>query len=132
MFCRRCKSLMPPNSKRCISCGATLSANDISNQTSLDGIGPKKKAIEIITEENKDAPYLPYAPRGCQLDIISDIRNALDEKRHIIIESGTGTGKTIVSLAAGLEHAKKTGKKIVYLTRTISQSDQVIDRKSVV
>ena len=60
------------------------------------------------------------------MDIISDIRIALDEGRHIIIESGTGTGKTIVSLAAGLEHAKKTGKKIVYLTRTISQSDQVM------
>ncbi len=50
----------------------------------------------------------------------------MDEGRHIIIESGTGTGKTIVSLSAGLEHAKKTGKKIIYLTRTISQSDQVM------
>ncbi len=117
---------MPPNSKRCMACGATLNPNDISNQSSLDGLGPKRKPVELVAEENKDAPYLPYKPRGCQLDIISDIRMALDEGRHIIIESGTGTGKTIVSLAAGLEHAKKTGKKIVYLTRTISQSDQVM------
>jgi len=126
MFCRKCKSLMPPNSKRCIACGAYLNPDDISNQSSLDGLGPKKKPVELVAEENKDAPYLPYKPRGCQMDIISDIRNALAEGRHIIIESGTGTGKTIVSLAAGLEHAKKTGKKIVYLTRTISQSDQVM------
>ena len=117
---------MPPGSKRCISCGATINPDWISNQSSLDGIGPKKTPVQIVKEENKDAPYLPYAPRGCQLDIISDIRNALDEGRHIIIESGTGTGKTIVSLSAGLEHAKKTGKKIIYLTRTISQSDQVM------
>lgn len=122
----RCKSLMPPGSKRCISCGADINPEWISNQSSLDGIGPKKKTVEYVAEENKDAPYLPYAPRGCQMDIISDIRNALNEGRHIIIESGTGTGKTIVSLAAGLEHAKMTGKKIVYLTRTISQSDQVM------
>ena len=126
MFCRRCKSLMPPNSRRCISCGATLGPEDISKQSSLDGIGPKKKAVETIEAENPDAPFLPYKPRGCQMDIITDIRNALDEGRHIIVESGTGTGKTIVSLAAGLEHARKTGKKIVYLTRTISQSDQVM------
>ncbi len=126
MFCMRCKSLMPPGSKRCISCGADINPEWISNQSSLDGIGPKKKTVEYVAEENKDAPYLPYAPRGCQMDIISDIRNALNEGRHIIIESGTGTGKTIVSLAAGLEHAKMTGKKIVYLTRTISQSDQVM------
>ncbi len=126
MFCMRCKSLMPPGSKRCISCGADINPEWISNQSSLDGIGPKKKTVEYVAEENKEAPYLPYAPRGCQMDIISDIRNALNEGRHIIIESGTGTGKTIVSLAAGLEHAKITGKKIVYLTRTISQSDQVM------
>ena len=126
MFCMRCKSLMPPGSKRCISCGADINPEWISNQSSLDGIGPKKKTVEYVAEENKEAPYLPYAPRGCQMDIISDIRNALNEGRHIIIESGTGTGKTIVSLAAGLEHAKMTGKKIVYLTRTISQSDQVM------
>lgn len=126
MFCMRCKSLMPPGSKRCISCGADINPEWISNQSSLDGIGPKKKTVEYVAEENKEAPYLPYAPRGCQMDIINDIRNALNEGRHIIIESGTGTGKTIVSLAAGLEHAKMTGKKIVYLTRTISQSDQVM------
>jgi DNA excision repair protein ERCC-2 len=117
---------MPPNSKRCRACGTPLGPDDISPQSSLDGIGPKRTPVQLVREENKDAPYLPYAPRGCQMDIIRDIRIALDEGRHIIIESGTGTGKTIVSLAAGLEHAKKTGKTVVYLTRTISQSDQVM------
>ncbi len=126
MFCRRCKSLMPPGSNRCRSCGATLGPESISNQSSLDGIGPRKPKVELVQESSSDAPYLPYKPRGCQMDIISDIRNALNEGRHIIIESGTGTGKTIVSLSAGLEHAKSCGKKIVYLTRTISQSDQVM------
>jgi DNA excision repair protein ERCC-2 len=117
---------MPPGSKRCISCGATLGPDCISKQSSLDGVAPKKAPVELVAVENTEAPYLPYKPRGCQMDIISDIRNALSEGRHIIIESGTGTGKTIVSLAAGLEHAKSAGKKIVYLTRTISQSDQVM------
>ncbi len=126
MFCKKCHSLLPPGSKRCLSCGTVINPEWISNQSSLDGIGPKKTTVHLVKEENKDAPYLPYEPRGCQLDIISDIRNALDENRHIIIESGTGTGKTIISLSAGLEHSKKTGKKIVYLTRTISQSDQVM------
>ena len=117
---------MPPGSTKCRTCGAVLGIDSISKQSSLDGLGPKRKKAEYVSEENKEAPYLPYKPRGCQLDIISDIRVALNEGRHIIIESGTGTGKTIVALAAGLEHAKATGKKIIYLTRTISQSDQVM------
>ncbi len=73
-----------------------------------------------------DLPYMPYRPRGCQAEIIKDIRKTLDEGRHFVMESGTGTGKTVVSLAAALEHAKPRGKRIVYLTRTISQSDQVM------
>ncbi|AGI47783.1 Rad3-related DNA helicase [Thermoplasmatales archaeon BRNA1] len=84
------------------------------------------RAPKVVKNENKDAPYLPYEPRELQIDIISDIRSALDQSRHIVIESGTGTGKTIVSLAGSLEHAKRTGKKVVYITRTISQSDQVM------
>ncbi len=73
-----------------------------------------------------ELPFMPYKPRGCQADIIEDIMRTLDEGRHFVMESGTGTGKTIVSLAGALAHAKPRGKKIVYLTRTISQSDQVM------
>ena len=42
------------------------------------------------------------------------------------MESGTGTGKTICSLAGALAYAKASGKKVIYLTRTISQGDQVM------
>ena len=106
----------------------------VCKRTSADSSGPifskfensRNEPKEIAIVRNPDAPYMPYEPRELQMDIIFDIRKALDEGRHIVIESGTGTGKTIVSLAGGLEHAKRTGKKVVYLTRTISQSDQVM------
>lgn len=64
-----------------------------------------------------------------QVDIIRDIVRALEQKRHIVLESGTGTGKTIVSLAATLEFIKRpenAGMKVIYITRTNSQSDQVM------
>lgn len=127
LFCNKCKSLMPPGTQRCRVCGSTMDGCSVSTQSCLGDNLPKRKAEPtVVSEPNKDAPYLPYPPRGCQLDIISDIRIALDEGRHIIIESGTGTGKTITSLAASLEHAQREGKRIIYLTRTISQSDQVM------
>ena len=108
-------------------CGMTADGLVTSNQSSLSSI-QERRAPEprLVQSENRDAPYMPYEPRGCQLDIICDIRSFLDEGRHVVIESGTGTGKTIVSLAASLQHAKATGKKIVYVVRTITQTDAVM------
>ena len=123
-FCSNCGSMILPNQKRCGSCGRNIDKpSDYGLDQFTGSLQPKKKFVE---KENPAAPYLPYEPRDMQMEIIADIRRALDEGRHIVMESGTGTGKTIISLAAGLEHAKRTGKRIVYLTRTISQSDQVM------
>ena len=110
-----------PGMPRCSSCGMPLDGS-VENWTAP----PKSDGPKVISQVNQDAPYLPYEPREVQLDIIRDIRNALDAGKHIVIESGTGTGKTITSLAGSLEHAKARGKKIIYITRTISQSDQVM------
>lgn len=127
LFCNKCKSLMPPGSVRCPNCGTSSNDASISNQSCLTGdfIGRRKKAV-IVSAQESGSPYMPYKPRGCQSEIISDIVNNLEEGRHIVMESGTGTGKTVVSLAAGIQHAKSHCKKILYCTRTISQSDQVM------
>ncbi len=129
LFCNYCKSLMPPGSEKCRVCGRKIDDDSESNQMCFgDNVTFKEKKVEAPKElhDNKDAPYFPYIPRPNQMDIVSSMRDALDSSKHIVVESGTGTGKTIVSLAAALEHAKKRGKRVIYLTRTISQSDQVM------
>ena len=128
LFCPGCKSLLAPGSKRCLRCGMSADGLMTSSQSCL-GEAPVRKerpAPKMVDHANAEAPYMPYEPRGCQMDIITDIRTFLDEGRHVVIESGTGTGKTIVSLAATLEHASRTGKKVVYLVRTITQTDAVM------
>ncbi|QLH74721.1 MAG: ATP-dependent DNA helicase [Methanomassiliicoccales archaeon] len=57
---------------------------------------------------------------------MSEAKEALASKKHFVVESGTGTGKTICALVAALELAKGSGRKVIYLTRTVSQSDQVM------
>lgn len=128
MFCPVCKSLLAPGSDRCMKCGRTADGLQTSNQSCLSDMATKAPRREPKTVEHEitEAPFMPYEPRGCQLDIINDIMTYLDEKRHVVIESGTGTGKTIVSLAASLEHCRRTGKKIIYLVRTITQTDAVM------
>ncbi len=73
-----------------------------------------------------DILTFPYSPRKFQKDIIDEITSVLQEKDHLIMESGTGTGKTISTLAPAVDFALKNGKRILYLTRTNSQQTQVI------
>jgi len=54
------------------------------------------------------------------------INRTLEDRRHLVFESGTGSGKTICVLSATLEYALQNGKKIVYTTRTNAQQRQVI------
>ncbi len=68
----------------------------------------------------------PYQYKGDQQSIIRLIKKAVTDGRSVVIESGTGTGKTVVSLTGALEAALGTGKKIIYLTRTKSQQKQII------
>ena len=113
-----------PGKDTCMRCRRKVDDEPVELEEFMDvmpQIEPK-----VIDEEDPDLPCFPYVPRPIQVQIVKDITNALDEGKHIVLESGTGTGKTIVSLASAVDHACRTHKKIVYLTRTISQSDQVM------
>ena len=70
--------------------------------------------------------FFPYTLRKNQKEILRDIKNALETRKHIVFESGTGSGKTICVLSSTLQFALENNKKIVYTTRTNAQQQQVI------
>ena len=73
-----------------------------------------------------DMSLFPYTPRGEQEELVDFIRRAVVERRDAVIESGTGTGKTICSLVGVLEDQPYHKFKVLYLTRTKSQQKQVM------
>ncbi len=68
----------------------------------------------------------PYAPRPGQDRLMELVRSACEDRAHLVLESGTGTGKTACALAGSIGSARARGKKILYLTRTNSQQRQVM------
>ncbi len=68
----------------------------------------------------------PYQPRQGQEQLMDIIGSSLERRAHLVVESGTGTGKTVCALSACLEHCKARGKKLLYVTRTNSQQRQVM------
>ncbi len=70
--------------------------------------------------------FFPYTPREHQTDFVETVDRVMNNGGHIVLESGTGTGKTVCALTAAVHTALSQGKKVVYLTRTNSQQRQVM------
>lgn len=68
----------------------------------------------------------PYTYRDGQEDMVKFLYDVSIIGGAAVIESGTGTGKTISSLSAAIDASKSTGCKVIYLTRTKSQQKQVV------
>jgi len=68
----------------------------------------------------------PYEPRVGQERLMGLVAGACEDRAHLVVESGTGTGKTVCALTACVGFCKARGKKLLYLTRTNSQQRQVM------
>lgn len=68
----------------------------------------------------------PYPPRPNQAEFVRCVEKTTRDGGHLVLESGTGSGKTVCALSGALQTALATGKKVLYLTRTNSQEKQVI------
>jgi len=67
---------------------------------------------------------LPFEFRPGQLEMAKSVERALTEHRHLIVEAGTGTGKTLAYLLPAL----RTGKRVIVSTGTKALQDQLFFR----
>ncbi|HEU5351559.1 MAG TPA: ATP-dependent DNA helicase [Terracidiphilus sp.] len=67
---------------------------------------------------------LPYEYRPGQLEMAKAVERALAERRHLIVEAGTGTGKTLAYLLPAL----RTGRRVIVSTGTKALQDQLYFR----
>ena len=67
---------------------------------------------------------LPFEYRPGQLEMAKAVERALAERRHLIVEAGTGTGKTLAYLLPAL----RTGQRIIVSTGTKALQDQLFFR----
>ena len=62
-----------------------------------------------------------YEFRRGQLEMAQAVEKALEEKRHLIVEAGTGTGKTLAYLLPAL----RTGRRVIVSTGTKNLQEQI-------
>jgi ATP-dependent DNA helicase DinG len=67
---------------------------------------------------------LPFEYRPGQLEMAKAVERSLEERRHLIVEAGTGTGKTLAYLLPAL----RTGQRVIVSTGTKALQDQLYFR----
>ncbi|MFB9275233.1 ATP-dependent DNA helicase DinG [Cohnella cellulosilytica] len=69
-----------------------------------------------------------YESREGQDIMFREVREALQDDSHLLVEAGTGTGKSLGYLLPALYYGRKEEKKIVVSTHTIQLQEQLRER----
>lgn len=98
--------------------------------------------MESFSKENKKIDVLPYFEekgliaqnfkdfefRQEQNNMVKHIQEGLNKEEKIIVEAGTGTGKTLAYLIPSIEWALENEKKVVISTNTINLQEQLLNK----
>src|SRR5580765_2678267 len=69
-----------------------------------------------------------YEHRPQQLEMAEAVERAFAEGHHLLVEAGTGVGKSFAYLLPAIDFAVRTKKRVVISTHTISLQEQLIDK----
>ncbi|WP_226282572.1 ATP-dependent DNA helicase [Janibacter indicus] len=66
--------------------------------------------------------------RPGQVEMALAVARAVDTEEHLLVQAGTGTGKSLAYLVPAVEHAQRVGKPAVVATATLALQGQIVDR----
>ncbi|GBR77246.1 ATP-dependent helicase DinG, partial [Candidatus Termititenax persephonae] len=89
---------------------------------------PEHLAADYFAETGKfqDFPHYEYRPQ--QQEMAAEIITAFNNEQHLMLEAGTGTGKSAAYLVPALLWIKQNGGPLVVSTHTKNLQDQLIEK----
>ena len=77
-----------------------------------------RKALDAAVEA------IGGAPREGQIEMAEAVANALTDRHHLMVQAGTGTGKSLAYIVPALVH----GRKVLVATATLALQRQLVER----
>src|ERR1043165_7554106 len=85
--------------------------------------------LEVFGPEGLIARAHPeYEYRPGQIEMAEAVLRAFEEKRHLIVEAGTGTGKTLAYLVPAIAAAVATSGRVIISTGTKNLQEQLMEK----
>lgn len=77
-----------------------------------------RQALDVAVEA------IGGSAREGQIEMAEAVANALTDRHHLMVQAGTGTGKSLAYLIPGIVH----GRKVLVATATLALQRQLVDR----
>ncbi|MEW6243348.1 MAG: helicase C-terminal domain-containing protein [Bacillota bacterium] len=88
-----------------------------------------KECMALLQAGGPLAAEIPcFEVRPGQLAMARLICQAFREQRHLMVEAGTGTGKSLAYLVPSVLHAVATGERVVIATHTLNLQEQLFNK----
>ncbi len=86
-------------------------------------------ALEALTPSSRFASRFPgFEPRPQQVVMARAVAHALNGSEHLLVEAGTGTGKSLAYLLPAIDFALRHDARVVISTHTINLQDQLYQK----
>ncbi|WP_368504473.1 ATP-dependent DNA helicase DinG [Alkalihalophilus sp. As8PL] len=101
----------------------------VEETTSDKPITFKDYRNDLLSEKKGlDEAFKKYEAREGQVEMMDEVDHAFHENEHVLIEAGTGTGKSLAYLLPAAMYAQEVNKPVVISTQTIPLQDQLLQR----
>lgn len=88
-----------------------------------------EECTNILGPEGVLATTLPrFRYRPQQYDMMEQVLCGLNENKTVLVEAGTGTGKSLAYLVPAIQWARKNGERVLVTTHTITLQEQLCNK----
>ena len=84
------------------------------------------QTTELLLDTAVEA--LGGARRDGQMKMANAVTRALESERHLAVQAGTGTGKSLAYLVPAIRHAQNSGHTVIVSTATLALQRQLVER----
>ncbi|CAM3397060.1 ATP-dependent DNA helicase DinG [Marinicrinis lubricantis] len=108
-----------------------LNVEDWADEMPESTAEPIEETFEAFYEQMRDnlkQKFAKYEEREAQTEMIRQVMEAFAEEKHLIVEAGTGTGKSLGYLIPSIYYSLKNQEKVAISTHTINLQEQIKQR----
>ncbi len=103
--------------------------NDDDAHTTVTGKTINLEPASVLGSDGLISGRFPgFETRTQQIEMAQAVQRAFADKCHLVVEAGTGVGKSFAYLIPAIEKACRTGGKILISTYTINLQEQLINK----